>query len=516
MDSVAPFSLTIPKFKEILEGNKSVVYYIVEISKKGNEKWSIEKRFREFDDLNTALKKVYGNLPNLPGKTLFGMKEANEREKRRVELEKYLQTLILRTDTLSSEPLKRFLQVENFAPEVTVTPPKLLGDINNLVLGVRDFIYQPEQGIFFTAISDMSVTSRVDSYLTNMKMPWEKEVPPGTTVTVGAVECYLQTGKLEDVKFEKLWTKTFQTQVINLYWDQATSNLIVGKDDGTITVLKVSAELNYIKYDEVLTSKVHQARVMGACLDSISEYIYTVGEDKRFKVFDLNKNTIVSDIACGNTMLTQLIYDKENKRLFISNRSGQVFVYDISPKLPSLIHTVQAHPKGTIRCMHFDGIKNYLVTSNYDDGVIALVDLQKPGKEKYAHNIASLTGKLKVRHIVWSSLRSEIYSGAEDGTVAFNDAKKAAPIYALKAHNDGITKLQLLDKESILITAGKDKQIKFYKLPAEWRDSRLEAELVKDAKIQKQTEAMLQAKRLQEKRQEDSDEDDLNGWAKGL
>jgi hypothetical protein len=52
--------------------------------------------------------------------------------------------------------------------------------------------------------------------------------------------------------------------------------------------------LNYIKYDEVLTSKVHQARVMGACLDSISEYIYTVGEDKRFKVFDLNKNTIVS------------------------------------------------------------------------------------------------------------------------------------------------------------------------------------------------------------------------------
>jgi hypothetical protein len=30
----------------------------------------------------------------------------------------------------------------------------------------------------------------------------------------------------------------------------------------------------------------------------------------------------------------------------------------------------------------------------------------------------------------------------------------------LKAHNDGVTKLQLLDKESILITGGKDKQIK--------------------------------------------------------
>lgn len=30
----------------------------------------------------------------------------------------------------------------------------------------------------------------------------------------------------------------------------------------------------------------------------------------------------------------------------------------------------------------------------------------------------------------------------------------------MKAHNDGLTKLQLLDKESILITGGKDKQIK--------------------------------------------------------
>jgi hypothetical protein len=516
MESVAPFSLSIPKYKEVLEGNKSVVYYIVEISKKGNEKWSMEKRFREFDDLNVALKKVYGNLPLLPQKTLFSLKETGDKEKRRADLEKYLQTLILRTDTLSSEPLKRFLQVENFAPEVTMTPPKLLGDINNLVLGVRDFYYQAEPGILFTAISDMSVTSRVDSYLTNMKMPWEKEVPPGTTVTVGAVECYLLNGKLEDVKFEKMWTKTFQTQVINMYWDHTTSNLIVGKDDGSVTVLKVSAELNYLKYDEILTNKLHQGRIMGLCLESISEYIYTASEDKRLKVFDLKNNNVVTDIACGSSMLTELLYDKENKRIFISNRGGQVFIYDISSKLPSLIYTVQAHPKGIIRSIFFDPVKNYLVSSNYDDGVIALIDLQKPGKEKYAHNIASLTGKLKVRHIVWSSNRSEIYSGAEDGTVAFMDAKKAAPIYALKAHNDGITKLQLLDKDSILITGGKDRQIKFYKLPAEWRDSRLEAELVKDAKIQKQTEAMVQAKRLQEKRQEDSDEDDLNGWAKGL
>jgi len=75
----------------------------------------------------------------------------------------------------------------------------------------------------------MSVTSRVDSYLTNMKLPWEKSLPSGTLVTVGAVECYLQKKELnEEIKFDKLWTKTFQSQVICLYWDQTSCNLLIG------------------------------------------------------------------------------------------------------------------------------------------------------------------------------------------------------------------------------------------------------------------------------------------------
>jgi len=64
-----------------------------------------------------------------------------------------------------------------------------------------------------------------------------------------------------------------------------------------------------------------------------------------------------------------------------------------------------------------------------------------------------------------------------------------------------------------LITSGKDKKISFYKLPSEWRDSKVEAEFAKDAKIQKQTEVMLQFQKQQQKREEDSDEDDLAGWA---
>ena len=58
-------------------------------------------------------------------------------------------------------------------------------------------------------MSDLNAVSRVDSYLTNMKMPWEKEAPP-VLVTVGAIEFYVKSST-EEAKYDKLWIKTFSS-----------------------------------------------------------------------------------------------------------------------------------------------------------------------------------------------------------------------------------------------------------------------------------------------------------------
>jgi WD40 repeat protein len=513
MDKVLPFQLSIHRYKEVLEGTKNVVYYTVEIVKKSNQRWTVEKRYKEFDDLQAALKKLYSNLPLLPGKTLFPIKTPAEIEKRREELERYLKSMIARDDILNSEQVKKFLQIENNAPEATVNPPKLLGEVSSMVLGVRDFHYQPDKGLLFTAISDMSVTSRLDSQLTNMKMPWEKELPPGTLVTVGAIECYIQAS-IGELKFDRLWTKTYQTQIIVIYWEPNACILVVGGDDGTLSVLKVSSELNFIKYDEVISTKLHLARVMGVYLDNITNFVYTCGEDKKFKVFDYLKNDTIADLTLGTADLTALLVERENKRAFIANRTGQVFIHDISTMVPRLIHIVQAHPKGEIRSLTFDTNRHYLITGNHDDGILAIWDLDKPGKEKFAHNIANLHGKAKVRATAWSTSRTELMSANADGTVTFWNAKKAAPIYLLSAHADHVTKLQWFESKSLLVTGGKDKKIKFFQLPSEWKDKRLEDELISEAKIHKETEAMLVSQAKMKKAQDDSDEDDLAGWHK--
>ena len=58
----------------------------------------------------------------------------------------------------------------------------------------------------------MNITSRVDAYLTNVNFPWEKKTD--THVTVGALMLYRFKVENNVHSFEKLWVKSFPTQVI--------------------------------------------------------------------------------------------------------------------------------------------------------------------------------------------------------------------------------------------------------------------------------------------------------------
>jgi len=50
-----------------------------------------------------------------------------------------------------------------------------------------------------------------------------------------------------------MWTKTFPTQAICLFWDQTSNTLAIGLDSGIIDILKVSTELNYVKYNSIVS-----------------------------------------------------------------------------------------------------------------------------------------------------------------------------------------------------------------------------------------------------------------------
>eukprot|EP00828_Plagiopyla_frontata_P039395 TRINITY_DN517_c0_g2_i1.p1 TRINITY_DN517_c0_g2~~TRINITY_DN517_c0_g2_i1.p1 ORF type:complete len:316 (-),score=38.60 TRINITY_DN517_c0_g2_i1:401-1348(-) len=314
-----------------------------------------------------------------------------------MDLEKYLQGIIGRSDVFNSEPLKHFLQLESHAPEAVVTPPQFL-DEGCYSHGLRDFHYQEDKGILISLVSEMNVVSRVDSLLTNIKMPWENSTQD-VLVTVGAVEFYGQIS-VDNWKFEIIWAKTFASQAICMMWDQSTGLLAVGLDDGSLYIEKVYAESNYIKHEQDLSAKVHSARIMGVAIDNLTNLCYTISEDKYLKCVDITRGMIIAEVPVSANKLTALILDKDYKRAFITNKANDVYVYDISTPQPYLLHQFQTVYKNVgIRGLHYDAQKNYIFTCGHNDGSITVFDLGKPGKEKFVKPVMTLQGKAKARVI---------------------------------------------------------------------------------------------------------------------
>lgn len=71
--------------------DKAVIFFVIEIIKRGNEKWTLEKRFSEFDLMHKNLLKLFPkDLPLLPSKSVFKLVKPEDIEQRRQDLDYYL------------------------------------------------------------------------------------------------------------------------------------------------------------------------------------------------------------------------------------------------------------------------------------------------------------------------------------------------------------------------------------------------------------------------------------------
>jgi hypothetical protein len=235
---------------------------------------------------------------------------------------------------MNSENFRYFIDIDNNSPEMTCFTPKKLSELLDLPLGIRDFVHLKYEKIFFLALSDMNIASRIDAYLTNVNLPWEKKT--NAHVTVGALIVYRYKQEGDSYYFEKLWTKSYPIQTGSVFWDSESNHLLVGLDNGIIKCYRVSPELNFLQYEEVCEIKAHNDRVMGMSYDNRTGCIYSAGTDKKFKITEIHYKECVSgmcliysEITVGSHGCTNLLYDKKNSRCFITNEVGVIYIYSI-------------------------------------------------------------------------------------------------------------------------------------------------------------------------------------------
>lgn len=100
----------------------------------------------------------------------------------------------------------------------------------------------------------MYVSLYFNLFTQQFTFPWEKQIAGAeNSATVGALVVYkvsidTNTGAWQ---FDRMWTRTFNSQTNVLHWCSDNETLYVGLDSGAVHQLVVPKEFNYMRYQEV-------------------------------------------------------------------------------------------------------------------------------------------------------------------------------------------------------------------------------------------------------------------------
>ena len=504
--------ICIPTFGEKYIDKKTVTYYQVEITDKKSQKtWTLDKRFNDFQTFHDSLYKLISNFPSIPGKSFFKVSSAEALNKRRLELEQFLIKCAARKDIFMNQLFKDFIEIDKQAADLSSNQVTLKFEYKKIVLGVRSFILVPHKGIMLMCCSDMNIVSRADSYLFNFSLFSNKK--DDLHFPLGAAFVYqCEDDKKDGYIIHKIWAKSFPIQTGVIAWDDIEEVYSVGNDDGKIYCFKAVPNTHYLKMNQIIELNFHKNRVMGLNYDSEKKVIYSVSTDKTFYktiIEEGNINPIL--IRNSESGYTNLEYDKQNGRIFLTNEGSELQIFVIKENQIYEVNKIKTSQKACIRALYVEYKKNYIFTGSFD-GNICIMNLSLPGKEKLISEISRFGANMKIRVIKYNSLGHELIAGDEDGRVTIWKLKTGKPIYVWEAHpKSAITQMEWDQKNLLLWTGSKDKRIKIWRLPEKWLNDDVEDFEKKEIKNYTEKIAIMKIN-TKEQDSDDSDNDDLNGW----
>ena len=101
-----------PRFERTAdERGNEVVFYMVHVAL-GRRKWTLEKRFNNFFELDKLLRPKHANLAKLPSKTFFKLTTDEQIDARRQQLHVYLQEIVNRPDMRTNIHFRQWLEID--------------------------------------------------------------------------------------------------------------------------------------------------------------------------------------------------------------------------------------------------------------------------------------------------------------------------------------------------------------------------------------------------------------------
>eukprot|EP00931_Biecheleriopsis_adriatica_P114745 TRINITY_DN9065_c0_g1_i1.p1 TRINITY_DN9065_c0_g1~~TRINITY_DN9065_c0_g1_i1.p1 ORF type:complete len:627 (+),score=110.70 TRINITY_DN9065_c0_g1_i1:87-1967(+) len=458
-------ALDVVKARVSLVKSGQHVDYIIRVMLEG-QSWLVTKRFNEFATLSDVLKKRLASVPEMPAKSVVRQFSPEYLEARKCGLTAFLRELCRRRDATNCREFQDFLLLRQRVPalsQLDSSEPVQAAEVQEASFGIADFDYDPVQGMLLMGSSDFSWTSRVDTKITNIKMPWEKKSP-----NLPSSQMSLWQQSPAELKFEMQSMSRFTalTSCVLLINCRDKAVCLAGLSDGTIGCHPLRSERKAGGSGaSVLPLVRHTSAVVALALDEIEQWLFSASSDKAIIVFDLRRSMIQCEVQAP-AAVTKMQLCQEQRRLFTALKNGTVVIWDASVLPMQRMATVPDGASGNpITAMDYDPSSGTLFTASKEG--IQLWTVKTSDGGGWGRKLGQITDMSSPpTALAWAPSSREIIAGFANGAVVIFDLDQGGPSYAIAAHADGVSAVRWLDAPRRLLTAAKDKTLKIWDFPS--------------------------------------------------
>ena len=412
--------------------SSSPVFYLLSITHVPlSRRWQLQRRYKEFDLVRSSLLPLYPNVPQLPPKTLWNRTDSAFLTQRQTRLNAFLREITLRTDLIRSQIVRNFFEIDKFAPEVRIP----------------EAIYR---GKYTSEGSFMRVITSNTAIFTISASKW-------------TLHLQLTDSPSSELSFKPIWTALSPSFPTELCYDPFLTLLAIGLDTGQIQLYRIYTELNCEKYDLFSELPVHISAVRGLAMNYQNSRLFSVADDCRLVVTDINKQEILADVMLSERPKS-MHFLQEFNRLYLGF-SHKMAVFNVESTEPT--PTIERKCSGNLTVLTVIPpiARVFLGTSrgNIDVYRLGMIDC-----EETTHLDQILVWKGAITAM--GSGKKDLFVGNDEGLVGIWSLERMELVGVIVADGSGVRAISGNDSSEtlLIVSCGGDRALKVYEIPTNW------------------------------------------------